>query len=106
MQHTENISKKSFEEVLEVVSENEDAVVVHGWIRHQDRQVLHAWCEIGDAVVDLTQTRKAVPKSAYYENFSVNPQKMIKYQRLEFFRLAAENGHFGPFTESSEKDDN
>ena len=88
---------KSFEATLEVAAENADAVVVHGWICDRTRWVLHAWCEIGDHVVDLTETRSPVPKADYYKAKGAAETRTIKYSRLEFFTLVAEHGHLGPF---------
>jgi hypothetical protein len=30
----------------------------------------------------------------------VSPQRSIRYERQEFFSLAAEHGHFGPFDQT------
>ncbi len=82
---------------MEVAGENADAVVVHGWIYDRTRWILHAWCEIGDVVVDLTETRSPVPKADYYAAMAATETRTRRYSRLEFFSLAAEHGHFGPF---------
>ena len=88
---------KCFEATLEVASENSDVVVIHGWLHHQECWILHAWCEIYDWVIDLTETREPIDKSTYYQIMGVSPERSIRYERQEFFALAAEHGHFGPF---------
>jgi hypothetical protein len=88
---------KCFEATLEVASETRDAVVIHGWLHHQECWILHAWCEIDEWVIDLTETREPIDKSTYYRIMGVTPERSIRYNRQEFFALAAELGHFGPF---------
>ena len=88
---------KCFDATLEVASENSEAVVIHGWLYHQECWILHAWCEINDRVIDLTETREPIDKSTYYRIMGVSQQRSIRYERQEFFALAAEHGHFGPF---------
>ena len=86
-----------FEATLEVASETSDAVVIHGWLYNQEHWILHAWCEIDEWVIDLTETREPIDKSTYYRIMGVTPERSIRYNRQEFFALAAEQGHFGPF---------
>ena len=86
-----------FEATLEVASETSDAIVVHGWLLSQEYWILHAWCEIDEWVIDLTETREPIDKSTYYRIMGVTPERSIRYNRQEFFALAAEHGHFGPF---------
>jgi hypothetical protein len=83
--------------VLEVASENRDAVVIHGWLHHQGEWILHAWCEFDEWVIDLTEAREPIAKSAYYQTMGVTPERFVRYERQEFFALAAKHGHFGPF---------
>jgi hypothetical protein len=86
-----------FEATLEVASEIRDAVVVHGWLYNQECWILHAWCEIYDQVIDLTETQEPIDKSTYYRIMGVAPERTIRYDRQEFFALAAKHAHFGPF---------
>jgi hypothetical protein len=86
-----------FEAVLEVASETRDVVVVNGWLYNRRQWILHAWCELGEAVIDLTETRAAIDKPTYYRIMGVTPERTVRYTRLQFFTLAAEQGHFGPF---------
>lgn len=86
-----------FEATLEVASETSDAVVIHGWLLNQKYWILHAWCEIDEWVIDLTETREPIDKPTYYRIMGVTPERSIRYHRQEFFALAAEHGHFGPF---------
>jgi hypothetical protein len=51
-----------FEATLEVASETRDAVVIHGWLHNQERWILHAWCEVDEWVIDLTETREPIDK--------------------------------------------
>ncbi len=76
---------KYFEATLEVTSENGDAVVIHGWLNHQGSWILHAWCEIGEQVIDLTETREGIAKSSYYQVMGVTPERFIRYERYDFF---------------------
>jgi hypothetical protein len=48
-------------------------------------------------VIDLTETRKPIDKSTYYRIMGVTPIRSIRYDRRDFFALAAEHGYFGPF---------
>lgn len=93
-------AKKCFEATLEVAAETENVSVVHAWLNHQDRWILHAWCEIGKDVIDLTESREPIDKRLYYDVMGITPERSIRYTRLEFFTLAAENGHFGPFDQA------
>ncbi|WP_319406997.1 hypothetical protein [uncultured Desulfosarcina sp.] len=86
-----------FEATLEVASETRDAVVIHGWLHNQEGWILHAWCEVDEWVIDLTETREPIDKSTYYRIMDVTTERSIRYNRQEFFVLAAEHGHFGPF---------
>jgi len=86
-----------FEATLEVASETRDAVVIHGWLHNQESWILHAWCEVNEWVIDLTETREPINKSIYHRIMGVTPERSIRYSRQEFFALAAEHGHFGPF---------
>jgi hypothetical protein len=86
-----------FEATLEVASETNDAVVIHGWLHNQGHWILHAWCEINEWVIDLTETRQPIDKSAYYRIMGATPERSIRYERQVFFALAAAHGHFGPF---------
>lgn len=88
---------KCFEAALEVASENEDAVVVQAWIYNQTQWILHAWCEIGDHVIDLMESRSPIPKIDYYAVMGVTETRARRYSRLTYFTMAAESGHFGPF---------
>ncbi len=90
-------SPNCFEATLEVASENENAVVVHGWLRTPEGWVMHAWCELDGAVMDLTESREPLNKAEYYEVMGVTPERSVRYDRLEFFTLSAESGGFGPF---------
>ena len=90
-------TSKCFEATLEVASENSDAVVIHGWLHHQECWILHAWCEIDEWVIDLTETREPIDKSIYYRTMGVTFERYIRYNRQEFFALVAEHRHFGPF---------
>ena len=86
-----------FEATLEVASETIDAVVIHGWLHCQERWILHAWCEVEEWVVDLTETRDPIDKSTYYRIMGVTPERFTRYHRQDFFALAAKHRHFGPF---------
>ncbi len=95
--HKEGFSKKCFEATLEVASENETAEVVHAWIVGPEGWLLHAWGEVGDNVLDLTEARTPFPKEDYYKSLGVTEERSRRYSRLEFFELFADNGHLGPF---------
>ncbi|MCP4686552.1 MAG: hypothetical protein GY859_00785 [Desulfobacterales bacterium] len=93
----EAFTKKCFEAALEVASENETAEVVHAWIVGPEGWLLHAWGEIGDNVLDLTEARTPFPRKEYYQSLGVVEERLRRYSRLEFFELFAEHGHLGPF---------
>ena len=93
----QNHAPKCFEATLEVAGETRDAVVIHGWLHHQESWILHAWCEIDELVIDLTETREPIDKLTYYRIMGVTPERSIRYERQDFFVLAARHGHFGPF---------
>ena len=86
-----------FEATLEVASETIEAAVIHGWLHNQEHWILHAWCEVDEWVIDLTETRDPIDKSTYYRIMGITPERFIRYNRQDFFALAAEHGHFGPF---------
>ncbi len=86
-----------FDMTLEIISENFDAVVVHGWISGTTQWILHAWCEFGDDVVDLSESRDPIPRSEYYPAMGVEEERIRRYSRLDFFTLVTELRHFGPF---------
>ncbi|BBO83659.1 hypothetical protein DSCO28_42250 [Desulfosarcina ovata subsp. sediminis] len=48
-------------------------------------------------VLDKTETREAIDKPTYYRILGVTPERTVRYTRMRFFTLAAEQGHFGPF---------
>lgn len=83
--------------VLEVASENSDAVVVQAWLHDQSRWILHSWCEIDDQVIDLTERRSSIPKTQYYTVMGVTETRTRRYSRQAYFAMAAKTGHFGPF---------
>lgn len=95
-EHTPNC----FEATLEVASETESTVVVHGWLHAEGRWILHAWCEVGNDVIDLTESREPIPKADYHAVMGVTEERTRRYSRLEFFTLAAGSGGFGPFDEA------
>jgi hypothetical protein len=86
-----------FEATLEVASETRGAVVIHGWLHNQKRWILHAWCEVEGWIIDLTETREPIDKNTYYRIMGVTPERSIRYNRQDFFALAAKHRHFGPF---------
>ncbi|ABM29943.1 hypothetical protein [Nitratidesulfovibrio vulgaris] len=88
---------QSFEATLEVASECEDAVVVHGWLHMQGRWVVHAWCEAGEAVYDLTESRAPQPRAGWYASHGVTEERLRRYGRVEFFTRVADTGEFGPY---------
>lgn len=88
---------QSFEAVLEVASELEDSIVVHGWLQRGSRWILHAWAESGEAVYDLTETREPQHRSEYYAHNGATEERLRRYGRVEFFTLFADTGSFGPF---------
>ena len=92
-QHT----PECFMAVLEVASENDDAVVVQAWLHNQHRWILHSWCEIGDQVIDLTESRSSIPKTEYHTVMGVTETLARRYSRQTYFVMAADAGHFGPF---------
>ncbi len=86
-----------FDMTLEIASENFEAVVVHGWIHGTSQWILHAWCELGDNVIDLSESRTPIPRSEYYSSMGIEEERIRRYSRLDFFTLATELRHFGPF---------
>ena len=80
-------SDSCFEATLEVASVTVDAVVIHGWLHNRENWILHAWCEVDEWVIDLTETREPIDKSTYYITMDVTPERSIRYNRQEFFAL-------------------
>ncbi|MGE4291497.1 MAG: hypothetical protein AB7E32_04725 [Desulfovibrio sp.] len=87
----------SFEALLEVVSENESAEAVHGWIFNGREWYVHGWAELEGYVFDLTETRRPLDRAAYYADNHVREAALRRYDRVEFFTRMAEAGHVGPF---------
>lgn len=106
----EGYRPKSFEAVIEVLSEVESAEAVHAWLNNGSEWYIHAWAEAEGVVLDLTEARKPQNKDEYYQRRNVDERYCKRYTRLEFFTLMAENGGFGPydteffFATTSEKD--
>ncbi|MEF2144284.1 MAG: hypothetical protein V3573_02460 [Desulfovibrionaceae bacterium] len=88
---------KSFEAVLEVVSENETAEAVHAWLWNGHEWYVHGWAELEGHVFDYTESRRPVNRETYYEANGVKEIYVRRYSRLEFFTNMAEMGHVGPF---------
>ncbi|SKA74232.1 hypothetical protein SAMN02745704_00620 [Paucidesulfovibrio gracilis DSM 16080] len=88
---------QSFEAVLEVVSENETAEAVHGWLNNGDEWFVHGWAEAEGFVFDLTESRRPIERATYYEANQVSEDRVRRYSRVEFFTLMAERGDVGPF---------
>lgn len=95
--HHKHYNAKSFEAVLEILSENEDAEAVHGWLFNGCEWFAHGWAEIGDTVFDLTETRSMLNKAAYYKGNHIDPRRCKRYSRLEYFTNMAEKETVGPF---------
>ena len=86
---------------MEVASESDEAVVVHGWIPGEEGWIVHAWVEI-DAdtevgVYDLTQSNEPFLKETYYQKIGATEERLKRYPRVAFFTLIAQTGRFGPF---------
>jgi hypothetical protein len=86
-----------FDAVLEVASENNNVIVVNGWLFNGRQWILHAWCETDKAVIDLTETHETIDKATYYQIMGITPERTVRYTRLAFFSQVAYHGHFGPF---------
>lgn len=88
---------QSFEASLEVASEAEKAVVVHGWLYVDGKWILHAWTEVDNAVYDLTESRAPQEREAWYAHHGVTEERLRRYGRVEFFTRFAETASFGPY---------
>lgn len=99
-EHTHH-KPQSFEAVLEVASEAEGSVVVHGWIcmPEQSKWIVHAWAEVEGAVYDLTESRDPQALDAWYASHGVTEERLVRYGRVDFFTRFAETGSMGPFDE-------
>ncbi len=97
-EHTRH-KPQSFEAVLEVASEAEGSFVVHGWIcmPEQSKWILHAWAEVDGAVYDLTESRDPQALEAWYASHGVTEERLVRYDRVDFFTRFAETGSFGPY---------
>jgi hypothetical protein len=87
----------SFEALLEVVSENETAEAVHGWLYNGKEWYAHGWAELEGHVFDLTESRRPIDRATYYAANHVREAALRRYSRLEYFTNMAEMGHVGPF---------
>ena len=88
---------KCFMACLEAASQNEDAVVVHAWLKCGDTWYVHAWVENDEAVLDLTRGRQPFEREAFYRELCIREDRLVRYSRLQFFDISAETGCFGPF---------
>jgi len=88
---------KSFEAVIEVASECEECVVVHGWVYLENKWIVHAWSETDTAVYDLTESERPIRKEKYYEHFGITEERLRRYDRVAFFTLLGDERHFGPY---------
>lgn len=77
--------------------------IVHGWLFGYIRPYLpprwlrHAWCEVGERVVDLTIQQEAIPKKEYYKCNAIKEEWLIRYPLIDFARIFLEQSHYGPF---------
>ena len=56
--------------------------------------ISHAWVEVGDTVIDVSNSSKLVmPKDRYYEIAQV--QKIRRYKGFDVSGLLCEHGHYG-----------
>ncbi len=92
-----NFRPKAFEAVIEVGSECEECVIVHGWLHVDGQWVLHAWGETAEAVYDLTESREPIKKEEYYQRLGVTEERLRRYDRIAFFTLLGDHRHFGPY---------
>ena len=58
----------------------------------------HAWCEVGELVVDRANGRNnTMPKAMYYERGSIDPAECFYYTYSEAREKLDEYKHWGPW---------
>lgn len=92
-----HLTEQGFDATIEAASENDDAVVVHGWVERGGFWHVHGWVETAKGVLDLTEAHDPQDKDAYYARLGIDPALTKRYDRVTFFTMFAENAHAGPF---------
>jgi len=64
----------------------------------KDIKHAHAWIEINDVVIDLSNGKKFVfPKDYYYSIGKIKEKEVIRYTPLEAMKKMLETMNFGPW---------
>ena len=81
---------------------NRDIMVVHGRVTNMEgRSFMHAWCEEGDQVIDLTTlgADKPMDKEKWYSLTQAEP--LATYTAEEAIIKSIKERHWGPWHEDS-----
>lgn len=94
-----NYTGRCFEAVFDLACENEQTTIVHGWVFSPNLQqwITHAWGELGDQIFDLTVGPEPTQKNIYYELGQIREDGLVRYSRLDFFKMGIEHNHHGPW---------
>lgn len=86
------------------VRENEDWVLVHGTVRSErvGKRIEHAWCELGELVVDLAMPvgSRIIERDWYYR--VMQPEVSKRYSSHDALFLVFKNHHDGPWGEEEQ----
>ncbi|APZ93319.1 alpha/beta hydrolase [Fuerstiella marisgermanici] len=78
--------------------------VVHGTVfsGELEKRIEHAWCELGDIIVDLAMHPQArvIDRYSYYR--TIQPEVSKMYSADNALMLSLRNGHQGPWDESEQ----
>lgn len=80
-----------------------NGVLVHGLVTNpiKPKPFWHAWIETDDKVYDCTLDQE-FDRDRYYELFSIDPTKLIKYEQSDAMIQMVRNRHWGPWHEGFE----
>ncbi len=82
------------------VHKTENPSIVHAVLRHEDKFLIYAWCEVDDQVYDYTLNKNPIPRQYYYEGNSVVETGIKRYTFAEFQAMLLKISGFGPFEKS------
>jgi len=79
--------------------ENQNPIIVHGFVKSSLYYIVHAWCEVGGLVYDYTKQKNGFEKHIYYQDRGVYKKHLVRYTLDEYISLVKKYNNDGPFDE-------
>lgn len=80
------------------IAEHKSGTVIHGWICTGKVWYAHAWFELNGIVHDKIRIEDGkMSIDAYYNKYSVEEKRVLRYPHDEYFTVADKDGTYGPF---------